>query len=280
MRKATMALLTVVIALQAYKIMAAPEPFDDCRVLFPGGSVPDARSDTVTDLCKTIGSQPIFAVRFDTSRKIPNWTAHSLSPAQKAMIDDNAGQMSRPKFKPGPGVPRDQQAKNSSYTNSGYQRGHMVPAGDMSWNAAAYKATFTFTNAAPQLGKLNNGTWRGLEDRFRNLVAAKDVPMWVISGSYGSVGTIGAPPNSAEVPRCFYKIIIASENGGKSFQALTTLFEWDDERRRKDWTRAVTTLDQVRVRTGIDFLGGLDLEPGFDAAFWGVDMPSVPADCV
>lgn len=258
---------------------AQADDFDACASMFPGGVTPTQHADAVVDVCKSADDRPIFAIRFDTARHIPAWTAHSLSPAQIRAGDANAGKLKRPSFKPGPNVPKDRQAKDSSYTNSGYQRGHMVPADDMSWSKAAYDTTFILTNAVPQLAKLNNGTWRGLEDDFRAMVLARGEALWVFAGTYGSIGTIGQAPNTAEIPRCFYKIIVSPNGDTQTYKVLATVFAFDDQRPRRAWRDSLTTLERIEARTGIDFLAGLEVEAQHDANYWGVAMPATPADC-
>ena len=271
------------------------ESFAACKSMFPGGVAPTPQSKTVQDLCKQVGGQVLFAVRFDTTRKTPNWTAHSLTPEHLAQIKANAGKMTRPKFTPDADIAAADQAVDKSYVRSGYARGHVVPANDMSWSKAAYGATFHFSNVVPQKQAFNAGTWLGEEDAFRTYVEVKNRPMWIFSGVYGTNEddpatpdeiegpTIGTSPNTPRVPKCFYKIIVApadqpsAQNG--RYKVLATLFAWNDYGKRKTWINALTTLQVIETRTGIDFLSGLPLELSHDADFWGVEMPDTPSDC-
>ncbi len=256
--------------------------FSACLDLFPGASVPTPKSTTITDLCKTADGAPIFAVRFDTTRKTPNWTAHSLSPAQMAAIKANSGTMKRPKFKPDPDLPGNEQAVDKSYTNSGFSRGHIVPANDMSWSKASYDTTFYLSNVVPQKQTFNAGTWLGAEDAFRNYVVDKNVTMWNFSGVYATVESepsIGTAPNTPTVPQCYYKLIAAPQGDGKPYKVLALIYHWDDFAKQRTWPNAVTTVAQVETRTGIDFFNGLDVEESYDAAYWGLAMPDTPGDC-
>ncbi|OEJ65360.1 hypothetical protein BEN30_14675 [Magnetovibrio blakemorei] len=268
-----------------------PAPFAACQDQFPGNTVPKAKSQTIQDLCKLADGQPLFAIRYDTARKIPTWTVHKLTPDLMAQIKANSGVLKRPKFTPDEAIKADLQAIDKNYVRSGYARGHIVPANDMSWSKAAYDTTFHFSNVVPQKQTFNAGTWLGEEDAFRTYVAAKNVPMWIYSGVFGTNKddpetknvtegpTIGTAPNAPIVPTCFYKIIVAAPEEGQPYKVLASLFRWNDYGKRNTWVESVSTLKTIQTRSGIDFLGGLPLEADFDATFWGVKMPETPGDC-
>lgn len=264
--------------------------FAACLDMFPGGSVPKAHSATVTDLCKIVNDQPIFAIRYDTTRKIPVWTAHSLTPEQMAQIKANSGTMKRPKFSPDADLPGDVQAVDRSYANSGYARGHIVPANDMSGAKETYDATFHFSNVVPQKQTFNAGKWLGAEEAFRTFVIDKNTTLWNVSGTYGTVEddpatavregpTIGQEPNAPTVPKCYYKVLAAPQGEGRPYKVIALVYAWNDFQKRQTWVDAITTLDTVEQRSGVDFLPGLSVEREYDPAYWGVAMPQTPADC-
>ena len=86
------------------------------------------------------------------------------------------------------------------YTNTGYDRGHMVPAADAD-DPKEMSDTFFMTNMTPQLPSVNRVAWKNLEDRVRS------VPFkYVLTGAiYNTTPkTIGA--NKIPVPSLLYKI--------------------------------------------------------------------------
>ena len=86
------------------------------------------------------------------------------------------------------------------YTNTGYDRGHMVPAADAD-DPKEMSDTFFMTNMTPQLPSVNRVAWKNLEDRVRS------VPFkYVLTGAiYNTTPkTIGA--NKIPVPSILYKI--------------------------------------------------------------------------
>jgi len=242
-------------------------------------------------VCKQADGQALFAIRYDTTRKTPNWAAHVLTPQRMAQITANSGTMKRPKFTPDADIAVDDQAVDKSYVKSGFSRGHIVPANDMSWSKAAYDTTFHFSNVAPQKQTFNAGTWLGEEDAFRTYVKAKGTPMWVFSGVYGAVEDdpatpdeiegpiIGTAPYTPNVPKCYYKIVVARPDPNAPYKVLSTLFDWNDFGKRKTWVNSITTLETVEARSGIDFLKGLAVESAYDSAYWAQEMPAFPGDC-
>jgi DNA/RNA endonuclease G (NUC1) len=64
------------------------------------------------------------------------------------------------------------------YTNTGYDRGHMVPAANAD-DPVEMSDTFLMTNMTPQLPSVNRIAWKNLEERVRS------VPFkWVVTGAY------------------------------------------------------------------------------------------------
>jgi len=70
--------------------------------------------------------------------------------------------------------------RHASYTNSGYDRGHMMPAGDAS-TTPAQKETFSVANIVPQAPKLNRGTWARIESLVRTVAKEWD-EAYIVSG--------------------------------------------------------------------------------------------------
>ena len=88
----------------------------------------------------------------------------------------------------------------ADYTNSGYDRGHMVPAANAD-DPNEMSDTFFMTNMTPQLPSVNRVAWRLLEDRIRS------VPFkWVITGAHYSTTPKVIGKNKVPVPDFLYKV--------------------------------------------------------------------------
>jgi len=91
----------------------------------------------------------------------------------------------------------------SQYSNTGYDKGHMAPAGDASNDAEMYE-TFLMTNMTPQLPTLNRKAWRMLEEHTRTLLSHSKSDMYVVNiAIYNS----GNKMNGIPIPTGYWKII-------------------------------------------------------------------------
>lgn len=97
-----------------------------------------------------------------------------------------------------------------SYSNSGYDRGHMAPSGDAS-TLESQEETFTWKNIVPQNHKLNGGKWKKIEENTRYF-AKKYGEVYVVTGGYfDKINTIGE--ENILVPEEVWKaILIPSKN--------------------------------------------------------------------
>jgi endonuclease G len=88
----------------------------------------------------------------------------------------------------------------ADYTNSGYDRGHMVPAANAD-DPNEMSDTFFMTNMTPQLPSVNRVAWKNLEERVRS------VPFkWVVTGAHYSATPKVIGKNKVPVPDFLYKV--------------------------------------------------------------------------
>ncbi|WP_082727591.1 DNA/RNA non-specific endonuclease [Burkholderia mayonis] len=138
-------------------------------------------------------------------------------------------------------IPVEDRSYTDDYTNSGYDRGHMTPAGDPSTEASE-KETFSMANVVPQNPTLNRGKWEKIENNVRNL-AAQLGEIFVVTGpafNNGAVPTIG--PDAVYVPSYTWKAIYEPGVGAGVYLC------------RNDSAQAcqVISVADVQALTGID----------------------------
>jgi endonuclease G len=89
------------------------------------------------------------------------------------------------------------------YKNSGYDRGHMMPAADnLCQSKKIQEECFYFSNISPQHESLNRGDWKSLESESRKYSKNYDsIHIW--AGNIGQIEKIGI----VSVPKYCWKVI-------------------------------------------------------------------------
>lgn len=143
-------------------------------------------------------------------------------------------------------------AKHSDYTNTGYERGHLAPAADMTYDIKALKSSFYMSNVSPQKPKFNKGIWKLLEILVRNWTFEKG-DICVITGpiltpSLKSIGT----STRISVPKEYFKIIYAYNKN----QMIGFLLK--NQKIVDSIKNYIVTVDLIEEKTGMDFFERLE----------------------
>lgn len=102
-----------------------------------------------------------YLLAHDSERKTPIWVAEHLISKRVT------GVIKRANFQPDPDLNIGKRAELIDYRGSGYDRGHMAPAGNMRWDQQAMLESFFLSNIVPQIGKdMNQGIWKELEEKL------------------------------------------------------------------------------------------------------------------
>lgn len=142
-----------------------------------------------------------------------------------------------------------QSADWRNYKNSGYDRGHLCPAGDRRFSYEAYHETFLTSNISPQNKEFNAGVWNYLEQKVRYWASKYD-GVYVITGGIlqPQLKTIGN--EKVSIPETFYKIVVDYSN--QTYKVIAFLIP--NEPTQKSFYNYVVTVDEIETLTGIDFL--------------------------
>lgn len=188
-----------------------------------------------------------MTVSFNPRYRIPNWVAWELT------YNEAEGQVKRNQR-----FARDNNVKAcpspSDYTRSGYDRGHMAPAGDMKWSPEAMEESFYMTNICPQLHTLNSGAWKALEEKCRQWVML-DSTLIIIAGPVLRRN----PPSEylgdsgVAVPNEFFKVILAPQ--ARPIRAIG--FIMPNGKVPGGIQQAAVSVDEVEEITGHDFFSEL-----------------------
>ena len=179
----------------------------------------------------------------------------------------------RPFFEVDPKVPTGS-ADWVNYKDSGYTKGHLLPAADRKFSIEAYNETFYTSNISPQIYEFNAGIWLDLEEKERDW-AIKYGRIYIATGGilHDGLPTIGY--EEVAVPEYFYKVFVDWDEDPSKIKAIA--FIMPHEERNQPITDFVTTIDNVENLTGIDFFPELpdnvenDIESRIDLEAWGLN---------
>lgn len=143
-------------------------------------------------------------------------------------------------------------ANYRNYKGSGYDRGHLCPAGDRKFNAQAYNETFLTSNISPQRHGFNSGIWNRLEQKTRYW-AKKDKHLYIVTGGILKKGLKTIGQENVAVPEQFYKILL--DYSKPQIKAIAFLIPHKDS--NAPLYEYVVSIDKIEQLTAIDFFPDL-----------------------
>ena len=238
--KATAILLLVLQASLCY----ASGDFSSCPQFFVNGKSPIvAARPTDRALC-----YDAFAILHSGESKTPVFVAEKLNLASIADADEKRTD----RFFADARLRSSERAELDDYKGSGYDRGHMAPAGDMP-TPQAMAQSFSLANMVPQAPELNRGVWaKSVEMATRKYAARASGDVYIITGpvfvtSISQSPSIGA--GQVRVPKYLFKLVYDRDKN----RAWVYWLENDNATRS---TKPISYSELVK-RTGIEFLPGI-----------------------
>lgn len=218
---------------------------------------------TDSTLQQQIVNYPGMTISFNERMHVPNWVAWELTGKE------TEGTIARSnKFYNDPDV--NGCPETYDYTYSGYDRGHMAPAGDMKWSRESMEASFSLANICPQVKSLNTGTWKRLEEKCRNW-AKIDSAIVIICGPILNDPIreyIG--DTRVAVPKRFFKVILSPY--ADKIRGIG--FIMPNDKVLGGLQKCAVTIDEVERVTGYDFFSALpdeienEVEQQCDFHYW------------
>jgi len=147
-----------------------------------------------------------FVLAYDEGNEQAAWVVYELTAEEVAGTEERKGRFRfDPRIWTGSAHPDD-------YRNTGFDRGHLVPAADLRWSEVVMKQGYLMSNASPQLPKFNRGIWRVLEGRVRQAAVNRDT-IHVVTGPVhiGGSSVIRIGKNRVRVPVAFFKVVFDPE---------------------------------------------------------------------
>lgn len=190
----------------------------------------------------TIVSHSGFRFVYNEKHEQANWVAYFLTKERALKGTERTNN-----FKPDPKVST-LTANDKDYAASGYDRGHLAPAGDMTWSPEAMTESFYYSNMSPQEPSFNRGIWKKLEDQVRTWATQYD-SIYIVTGPIlvDGLPTIGA--NEVSIPSKYFKAILRySSNSVNSIG-----FILPNKSSSESLKSFVIPIDSLEAITGFDF---------------------------
>ncbi|MFD1603643.1 DNA/RNA non-specific endonuclease [Flavobacterium artemisiae] len=199
-----------------------------------------------TSTTKQIVKHQYYTLSYNEKFEQAEWVAYEL---KKEYLKNN--NFKRPYFIEDPKVTTGS-ADWRNYKKSGYDKGHLCPAGDMEFSEDAYNDTFYTSNISPQQKEFNSGIWNRLEQKTRYW-AEKYNDIYVVTGGILKDSDKKIGTEKVAVPKYFYKIILAKS--GNEHKAIAFLVP--NEKSDKSIYDFVVPIETLEKMTGIDFFPNL-----------------------
>lgn len=187
-----------------------------------------------------------YSLSYSEKHEQAEWVAYNLRAEHIS-----SSNFKRPYFEKDPKV-LSQSAHYKNYSKSGYDKGHLCPAGDRKFSKEAHDETFLTSNISPQNHEFNSGIWNRLEQKTRYW-ATKYKNLYIVTGGIltPNLETIGS--EKVTVPNYFYKIILDFQE--PEIKAIAFLIPHKNS--EKALYKFVTSIDEIEKLTNIDFFSEL-----------------------
>jgi endonuclease G len=183
-----------------------------------------------------------FSLSYSEPHEQAEWVAYELK-REHLTYDDRK----RPYFIEDPEV-RTKSADWKNYRGSGYDRGHLCPAGDRRFSEYAYNETFYTSNISPQDRDFNAGVWNRLEQQVRRW-CKKHGDLFVVTGGILEKDLEEIGEEDVDVPQAFYKIVLNTKDDSRGVLA----FLIPNKESNAPLQTFLVPIDVLEEKTGLDF---------------------------
>ncbi len=207
-----------------------------------------------------------YVLQHSAVDKIPRWVCEHVTP------EELSGDTTRRNpFAPDPQLAGKPRAELDDYRGSGFDRGHLAPAGNQARSQTAKDETFFLSNMTPQVPQHNQQIWRELEELTRDWVAGGAVASaFILTGAFfydpqeedaatadGFIEFQMIGRGAVAVPTHYFKIVLAPEGEG-GWRAVAFVHENRRYDRPFDFAAHVQPIRWIEERAGLNFFPNLD----------------------
>jgi endonuclease G len=207
-----------------------------------------------------------YSLSYSVEKKESEWVFYKLT------CEQSKGDINRSNsFRPDPLI-KDGSAQLIDYIGSGFDRGHLAPAGDMKSSLEAMSESFYLSNITPQEPSFNRGIWKELEEEVR-LWVCEDSLLYIVDGPIFTKNDLTIGPDHVAVPSFFYKIVFYNKRNDYEIIGFI-LPNGPGAMKLKDY---VYKIDDIERLTGLDFFPSLPdsienrIESHINLKFWHLE---------
>ena len=204
-----------------------------------------------------------FTLSYNETHEQASWVAYELTANELIKKVNRSNNFKKdPKVKTVSALPSD-------YLRSGYDRGHLAPAADLSWSPTTMQESFYMSNMSPQKPGFNRGIWKKLESYVRQW-AYENKSIYVVTGGILSSVKTSIGESNVGIPLYYYKVIL--DYTQPEIKGIG--FILPNSSSSKPLQNFAVSIDEVERRTGIDFFYNLPdideqkIESTFNVSSW------------
>jgi endonuclease G len=199
-----------------------------------------------------------YALSYNKDLNVSNWVSWELNASWYGDVPRYSGN-----FLQDPLLPYGYyRVRHADYTNSGFDRGHMVRSEERTATGEDNRSTFYMTNILPQTPDLNQGVWLNLEYHLEDLCKKENKELFVMAG--GIFHTKQKINNIVAIPDSCFKIVVVLNRGqelkdiNEQTPIIAVVMPNISGVRRDSWEIYRTTINRIESSTGYSFLSRVD----------------------
>ncbi|WP_394145694.1 DNA/RNA non-specific endonuclease [Vibrio atypicus] len=213
---------------------------------------PEAQSNNATN---DLIVRDIYTLSSNDSTKFTDWAAYKIT-------KETIGSGCNRRWKKDPKLTKSETLEPKDYKGAhdklGIDRGHQVPLASVC-SSPNYQQANYLSNITPQKSELNQGPWKHLEEKSRNIVKDENIQLYVITGPLYERGMPQLPNATKEhkIPSGYWKVVSTLDFDTETIQVAS--FIMDQESKRKDhYCDKAVSLSEVETRSKFDLFPSLD----------------------
>ena len=173
--------------------------FEHCPQFFPAEHLPVVpTSESLRELCFTP-----FAILHNGKTKTPVFVAQRLN---RQMLLSAKEIKRTDRFYEEARLPQAERSALGDYQGSGFDRGHMAPAGDMH-NQESMAQSFSLANIVPQNAQHNRGAWSKIEADTRKYVSRAQGDVYIFTGPVYEERPETIGERKVAIPKYLFKVV-------------------------------------------------------------------------